>query len=538
MAQSRVGGAATQETCGTLISYRICLVRDLMPSLRTNIAANVAGRLYSAAAGVVLVPVYLHFLGVGRYGLFALLNSYMAIAALLDMGLSVATTREVARLCAVAPKRLRDMIWTISLPYCALTLFTAVLIYCASPWLAAHAINDHGDMPASSIASAVGLAGFALTLQLPLYLYTGGLAGLQRQDLANGLTVTITSLRYAAAIFLLWRYSPSVALLMASQAAVAVAGGIASFVVLWRQMPTTGRWPQFQTSFLRDAWRFAAGVGGMSLVNTLVLQSDKVIIGALLPLEQIGHYMVASVIWGNLIVLAQPVTGVAFPRLAQLAAMKDWTTARATFHKLSQFISWMVLPVITTIAVLPEQTLLVWTGNRLVASSAAPLLRVFVVGAAFYVYVCIPNSMILAEGRTRALFIASVVSAAIAVPLLYLGTLHFGAIGTAAAICAYLILGGVASASISTSLLPSSDWWHWLVIDVILPQAVASTVVVTTVTLAPRYSGRFEELGVLSAVWLIGTIITGLALPWIRQQGLACLQLGLHLTRLGARTRR
>ena len=151
-----------------------------MPSLRTNIAANIAGRLYTAAAGVVFVPVYLHFLGVERYGLFALLNSYMAIAALLDMGLSVATMREVARLCAVAPARLRDMIWTISLPYCALSASIAAIIYCASPWFAAHAINQHGDLPASSVVSAVGLAVFALTLQLPIYLCTAGLAGLQR----------------------------------------------------------------------------------------------------------------------------------------------------------------------------------------------------------------------------------------------------------------------------------------------------------------------------------------------------------------------
>jgi O-antigen/teichoic acid export membrane protein len=276
----------------------------------------------------------------------------------------------------------------------------------------------------------------------------------------------------------------------------------------------------------------------LSLVNTIVFQSDKMIIGALLPLEQVGHYMVASVISGNLIVLAQPVSAVAFPRLAQLASMKDWAAARATFHKLSQFLGWMALPAITTIAVFPEQTLFVWTGNPFVTSGAAPLLRVLAVGAAFYAYVSIPNCLVLAEGRTGTLFIASAAIGSIAVPLLYFGTLHFGPIGTAAAISFFLILGSVASAVISRSLLPSSDWWRWLAIDVALPQAVTVMIAIATATLAPSFSSRSEELGVLSTVWLIGTIVTGLALPSIRQQGLAYLQLGLHLMRLAPSSRR
>src|SRR5262249_46605741 len=151
----------------------------------------------------------------------------------LDLGFSIATTREVAKFCAVAPERLRDMIWTISLPYCAGTLIVAVAIYFAAPWIADHAITNGNGVPRAELVHAVGLAGFALTLQLPIYLYTGGLAGLQRQDLANVVSIGATTLRHGAAVFLLWGFSRSVGTLMASQAVVAAVSGAVAFGVLW-----------------------------------------------------------------------------------------------------------------------------------------------------------------------------------------------------------------------------------------------------------------------------------------------------------------
>ena len=145
-------------------------------SLRINIGANIVGRVFTAVCGVVFAPIYLHFLGIAEYGLFALLNSYMIVAALVDLGFSGAMTREIAKLSAVSPERMRDLVWTISLPYCAVGLALAIALYCASPWIASLVLSKEDSISDAAVIQAVGFAGVGLACQLPAFLFGGGLA--------------------------------------------------------------------------------------------------------------------------------------------------------------------------------------------------------------------------------------------------------------------------------------------------------------------------------------------------------------------------
>jgi O-antigen/teichoic acid export membrane protein len=493
-------------------------------SLTANIAANVIGRMYTAIVGVLLVPVYLHFLGVEAYGLFALLNSYMAIAGLLDLGFSAAITREVAKLSAVSPGDMRDLIWTISIPYCTAALLIALGIYFGSPWIAFLAIKSTSSFQDPTIVHAVGLAGFGLTLQLPIFLFAGGLAGIERQDLANGITIGATTLRHGVAVILLWRFSNSVATLMASQAIVAALTAVGNFIFLWWQMPANNRRPRFRPKLFGDVWRFAVSVGGITILGTIVLQSDKVIVGALLPLKEVGHYMVASVIGSNLLLISQPVAVVAFPRFSQLVVIRDWATSSSTFRNLSQLVALMLLPLTTTIAFFPAQTLLVWTGNVTVAESAAPVLRLLAIGVSFSACACIPYGLIVAAGRTRAFLIFGVIGCAIALPLVYFSTAHFGIIGAAAAMCVYFGVGFAFCAAVLCSLVGRREWSRWISTDVALPQALVVAVALFVLALAPRTLDRTELLALLSVTWLASAFAAGLAMPSMREHGLWHLQ--------------
>jgi O-antigen/teichoic acid export membrane protein len=480
--------------------------------------------MYTGLAGILFVPIYLHFLGVESYGLFALLNSYMAVALLLDLGFSAAITREVAKFSEASPERMRDLVWTISVPYCAGTLAIAIGIYFAAPWLASVVVIKSSGLPEAAIVRGIGFAGFALTLQLPIFLYTGGLAGLQRQDLANGVTIASTTLRHTGSIFLLWSFSCSVATLMIWQAAVATSTAAAAFTVLWCQMPSNHRLPRFRIEFLRDIWRFAASIGGVTLLGMVVFQSDKVFIGALLPLKEVGTYMVASVIAANLTLIAQPVSAVAFPRLSQLEARKDIATIRATFHKLSQLVALMLLPLTTVIAFFPQQTLAVWTGNPAVAASAAPVLRILAIGVAFNACICVPYGLVLAAGWTRVLFIMTIITAIVTLPLLYALTAGFGVIGAASAMLAYLVMWFVIYASIIRKLLGSDEWWRWLYRSIVLPAALVAAATFTIQNLVPLPTERDLLFVLLAVTWLVAAIAAGLTMPWLREQALRYLQ--------------
>lgn len=499
-------------------------------SLKINIAANVLGRSYTALCGVVFVPVYLHFLGLESYGLFALLNSYMAVAFLLDAGFSAALTREIARLSESSPERLRELVWTVSLPYCAVTLALALAVYLAAPWIAPLILREGRDFHQPMLIASVGFAGFALTLQLPVFLFMGGLAGLQRQDLANGIIIGSTTLRHGGSVFLLWSLSGSVAMLMIWQAVVAAVTAVAALTVLWIHLPPKLGPLRFQQSLLRDLWRFAAGTGGATMVAMLVFQSDKVFVGALLPLKEVGIYMLASTIATNLMSLAQPVSAVAFPRLSQLYARTDVAAIRTTFRKVCQLVAATVLPFGTVIAFFPQQTLTIWTGNVVVAANAAPVLRLLAIGVVCNAFASIPYSMVLAAGRTWPLFVSLSAACAAVLPLLYFFTVWLGTVGTATVMLGYLLFVLVVCAVILHSLLGGPEWWRWISLDVLLPQTLALLVAALAKILAPDVGPIDILLSVLGATWIAASIVSAFAMPSLRDQAL------WHLRQLRARS--
>ncbi len=490
-------------------------------SLKVNIAANVLGRSYTALCGIVFVPVYLHFLGLESYGLFALLNSYMAVAFLLDAGFSTALTREIAKLSESSPERMRDLVWSVSLPYCAVTLALALVIYAAAPWIAAVILHEARALHQPMIIASVGFAGFALILQLPVFLFMGGLAGLQRQDLANTITVVSTTLRYGGGLILLWAFSRSVPSLMIWQAMIASLTSIAAFAVLWRHLPSNHRWPRFQRGLLLDIWRFAVGAGGAALLGMLVFQSDKVFIGALLPLKEVGIYMVASVIATNLMMIAQPVSAAAFPRMAQLYARADVAAIGATFRKVSQFVAVTVLPLATVIAFFPQQTLTIWTGNPVVSEAAAPILRILAVGIACNACASMPYNMILAAGRTRQLLVSTAAICAIVLPSLYFVTAWWGMVATATGMLVYQLALFVACATLVHPLLGGREWRRWISVDLVLPQILILLVAVTSAMLTPENAPKGILLLVLAATGSAAALAAAVALPSLRDRALS-----------------
>ena len=478
-------------------------------SLRINIGANIVGRVYTAVCGVVFAPIYLHFLGIAEYGLFALLNSYMIVAALVDLGFSGAMTREIAKLSAVSPGRMRDLVWTISLPYCAVALGLAIALYCTAPWITSLVLSKEDSISDAAVIQAVGFAGVGLACQLPAFLFGGGLAGLQRQDISNGITVVLTSLRHGVALALLWGLSSSVVVVIAWQAVAALLTALALLIALWVQLPANGRRPRFQFFLLRDTGKFASSLGGMAVLGTVVMQADKTIVGALLPFSVVGHYMLASVIATNLMAIAQPVAAAAFPRLSHLIAIKEWRSLRSNFSLLSQLAALMSLPAMVVIAMLPAQTLMVWTGNAAVAQSAGPILRFLVIGAIFNAFAAIPWELCIAMGRTGPLLGAAAVGCPITLVLVYLATLAFGPVGAAASMCFFPALILFTVGALLNRVLGRIELWRWLSLDVALPSVVVLAVAFGMRSVAPEIDHRAQGLLFLAAAGLLCALGAG-----------------------------
>ena len=66
-------------------------------SLKKNILANYASQIYITLIGIVVVPLYMKYMGSEAYGLVGFFAMLQAWFNLLDMGLTPTIARETAR---------------------------------------------------------------------------------------------------------------------------------------------------------------------------------------------------------------------------------------------------------------------------------------------------------------------------------------------------------------------------------------------------------------------------------------------------------
>src|SRR5215213_9776527 len=167
-----------------------------MATVRRNLVTAYASSLWTAAISLLLIPVYVRFLGIEAYGLVGFFITLQSMFSILDFGLTTTLNREFARLSPL-PSPLpgqRRLLCTIEAVYWTVALFNgAVVITFARPiaelWIRPEQLSR------DVITQAVMMMGLVVVLQWPLGMYSAGLLGLQQQVRLNIINTIMATLR-------------------------------------------------------------------------------------------------------------------------------------------------------------------------------------------------------------------------------------------------------------------------------------------------------------------------------------------------------
>jgi len=450
-----------------------------MSVLKINIVANFGGSVWTGLMGLVFVPLYIHFIGIEAYGLIGIFATLLAIFGLLDMGLSSTLNREMARLAVQQDKarEMRDLVRTLEIPYWLVGLLISVIVIVLSPFIAYRWVNAENLSP-KTVQTAIRIIGLAVAFQWPISFYSGGLMGLQRQVLLNVINVVMATFRGLGAVLILWLVSPTVEAFFSWQIVVSIVHiGLIVFF-LWRSLPDATEPPRFRRELLLNIWRFAAGMTGITVLVTILMQLDKVILSRMLSLEMFGYYALASVVAMNLGRFISPVFSATYPRLTNLVELGATEEITSLYHKSAQLVSVLVLPAALVLALFSKETLLLWTQNPETAGHTYLLVSILVMGTALHCLGHIPWALQLAYGWTRLAFVVNLVSVLLLTPLIIVLTKWYGAVG-AASVWVILNVGYMfISLPIMHRRLLPTEKWRWYFEDVGRPLLAAVMVTV------------------------------------------------------------
>ncbi|MGA9668138.1 MAG: oligosaccharide flippase family protein [Terracidiphilus sp.] len=502
---------------------------------KLDLAASLTGSAWSMLVQLACVPLYIRFLGVEAYGLIGFYLMLQAMLQVLDMGLSPTMNREMARY-SVQPEKAneaRDLVRTLELGYWLIGLMIGLVLVTVSPWLAAHWIKASA-IPLSSVRHALMLMAILAALQWPVSFYQGGLLGLRKLVLFNVFRSIATTVSNGGAVLILWLVSPTIQAffvwLVVTNAVIVVCWTL----FLWKSLPAASRPPEFRLALLRSIFRFAAGMSGMTAAALILTQSDKVILSSVLSLKVFGFYTLGGMFGTGLSMIITSVFNTAYPRFSALVAQGDEQALIKLYHRSTQMMAVLILPLAAVLALFSTDILQLWTRNSEVAQGAGPIATLLVVGSALNGLMFLPYALQLAYGWTSIGLRITIGLTIIFVPAIWIMARNYGVLGAAsmwpAFNCVYMAIG----VPLTHRRLLKGQALRWLG-DVGLPFVAALFVALIGRRLAVASMSQPVQIGVIFGLFVCAAgaavLVSSSIRSWLISQ---LLRVALHAKRIGA----
>lgn len=395
-----------------------------------SILANTLGGSWSAFLALVVIPFQIAILGVEAYGLLAFITSLQITFTIFDLGLSPTITREVATDSSPDFHRSRELIQTVSTYYLWIGVMLGIVLLLSSGWLATEWLNLK-TLPTDSAALAIQLGAVVTILRWPVSFYTGIITGRQRFDLLNLLRAGIATCGLLGGLVVLV-ISSSLTTLIMWMALTAFVEVSSYLLVCFRLLPGLTLRPRFFARAMKGVWHYALGMNLLSVLVVVLVQSDRLFISRLLPIQALGYYSLAYNVLLGLTLVQGFVTSALFPAFASDHSLGKLSTVSSRYAKATQGLIYVYTLPIMGLVFFGHDILRLWTSAE-AAEGASRIMAVLALGFLLNAAVSVPSVLAMATGNIRILIAINLVAVLFYIPGLYLLVARWGGLGAAIA---------------------------------------------------------------------------------------------------------
>lgn len=337
-----------------------------------NSSANFLGKLANRGIRILLVPLQIGLLGDEAFGLLGVYALLSGLLAVLDLGLSYTSSREVARYAADAEHKvqdIRDLVRTFELPYWLVGTLGGGAILIGSDWFTDQWLTTQ-SLPRPTVLLSVKIIGLLFVARWPVSLYQGFLYGLQRQVAANTLSISIELINGIGSVAVLLA-RPRVEAYFLWQLVVGCMDVAGHMWLCWHSIrERNASKPRFRLQILHRLWRYALGINLMSILSSLSSRSDSLILSKLLPIDFLGYYSLAQ----RVPTLVGLVSGSILPATAPIMVAhhenRDTEQLSRLYHRQTRWLAFLSAGIAFPIAAYSQPILRLWTQSDKVADAS------------------------------------------------------------------------------------------------------------------------------------------------------------------------
>lgn len=403
-------------------------------SLQRNVLASFASQIYVTLIGILMVPVYLRYMGAEAYGLVGFFTMLQAWFSLLDIGLTPTLSRETARHRGGATDALgyRRLVRVLEGIFLAVALAGSIAIlasaaYIAKNWLRASVLPEH------EVLAAIQLMAPIFGLRWMAGLYRGALSGAEKLVWLGGFNAAIATLRFAGVLPLLMFVGTTPTLFFGYQLVIALIELVVLMARAYRNFPVvpSGAGLRWEWSPLQPVLRFSLSIAFTSSIWVLITQTDKLVLSRILPLADYGYFTLAVLVASGITILSGPIGTALMPRLAHLVAEEKHEQLIQVYRHSTQLVAVIASAASITVAFRAESLLWAWTGDAELARVAAPILALYAMGNGVLAIAAFPYYLQFAKGDLRLHVLGNAGFVVLLIPLIVWASRTFGATGAA-----------------------------------------------------------------------------------------------------------
>jgi O-antigen/teichoic acid export membrane protein len=364
--------------------------------LGRNAIWNLLGQVAPLAVAVMTIPVLIRGLGTDRFGVLTLAWMVLGYFSLFDFGLGRALTKLVAEQLGLGLEGdIPDLVWTALGLMMALGLALAALVLLIAPWLVRGVLQIPGLLQGESL-----IVFYLLAASLPFVISTAGLRGVmeayQRVGLIN-LVRTGVGLFTLVGPLLVLPFTRS----LGPVVAILVVGRLASWAIHLRlclgAVPGLRRGVAVRSDLVRPLLSFGGWMTLTNIVNPIMVQMDRFLIGALISTAAVAYYTTPFELVTRGWLISGAVLGVVFPAFATSFAC-DHGRTELIFIKTINYIFIIMFPITLAFVALAPEGLALWLGPDFARQSTA-VLRWLAIGVFLNALAQVPSALMQGVGR-------------------------------------------------------------------------------------------------------------------------------------------
>lgn len=402
-------------------------------SLQRNIIANYISQIYVAAVGILILPLYIQYMGAEAYGLVGFFTMLQAWFGLLDMGLTPTIGRETARYKGGSMSALeyRQLFRALSSIFIFIALIGGGSLFFFSEFISTQWLNV-SELGIEEVVVAVQIMAISVALRWLGGLYRGVITGSEKLVWLSAFNALIATLRFIAVFVTMSLYGFTPFVFFMHQLVVAIIEVTGLWLMNNRLLPSkAGFKDQIGWSIepVKPVLKFALTIAFTSSVWVLVTQTDKLVLSGILPLDEYGYFTLAVLVASGIMIISGPISSAIMPRMARLYAEGKESDVISVYRNSTQVVSVISGAASVTIACCANSLLYAWTGDLALSEKAAPILSLYALGNGVLAVAAFPYYLQYAKGNLRYHLIGNAVLVCLLIPAIIFAATYYGGVG-------------------------------------------------------------------------------------------------------------